>query len=98
MNSAGVAVLDSRQRTARAVPQYASELITSPPALVLSARQILMLIEFFMNLTLPSQNKEFNPLGCRLREAMVGAPVAMQGGFGRSICGKSLAGPGLGPQ
>src|SRR5262249_2559964 len=41
--------------------QYESELITSPPAIVPSARQVTPLTEFLAKCTLPSANRAFTP-------------------------------------
>ena len=41
-------------------------MMTSPPALVPSAHQVYMLIEFLMNRQLPSAIRTFTPPGWRL--------------------------------
>ena len=46
--------------------QNESELMTSPPFVVLRARQVGRLIEFLINFTDPSPNSVFTPPGCRL--------------------------------
>ena len=51
--------------------QRLSALMISPPWLVHSPRQIGRLIEFLMNLTLPSHIPAFTPPGCRLRAEMI---------------------------
>lgn len=43
--------------------QYESALMTSPPAIVPSALQVIGLIVFLMNRTEPSQNEVFTPPG-----------------------------------
>lgn len=62
----------------------ASELTTSPPWVVLVARQIGRLTEFLTNRTLPSHITALSPPGWRLRAAIKFGAVAIdwaQGGF-----------------
>ena len=51
------------------LPQYESELTTSPALIEPSATQVFGLIEFLMKWTEPSPKSVLTPPGCRLREA-----------------------------
>ena len=60
-----------RRTSKQATAQYESELTISPPFVVLSARHVGRLIEFLMNLTVPSPKRLSTPPGCRLLDANV---------------------------
>src|ERR1700678_1040707 len=56
------------------IPQYESELITSPPLMEPSATQVWGLTEFFTKRTEPSPKRQLTPPGCRLREPQYAPP------------------------
>src|SRR5262249_6326477 len=57
-------------------PQYWSAETTSPPAMVLRARQALTLIEFFTNWTWPSAISALTPPAWKLRAALYAGELA----------------------